>query len=81
MCDAMNSVVSNAAAPLTTIISLNVPFGDPSALAPLSPIEAVDQRVVEDAEVLERVEEPPEVMVGVLEEAGVDLHLAGGAPA
>ena len=34
----MNSVVSNSAAPFKEIISLNVPFGVPSALAPLSPM-------------------------------------------
>ena len=37
----------------------------------------VDQRVVQDAEVLERVDQPPDMMVGVLQEAGIDLHLAG----
>ena len=35
---AMNSVVSKAAAPLSEMISLNVPLGVPSALAPLSPM-------------------------------------------
>ena len=35
----------------------------------------VDERVVEDAELLERVDQPSDVVVGVLEEAGVDLHL------
>ena len=39
--------------------------------------DVVDERVLEDAEVLERVEQPPDVMVGVLHEAGVDLHLPG----
>jgi hypothetical protein len=38
--------------------------------------DVVDERVVEDAQVLERVDEPPDVMIGVLEKAGVDLHLA-----
>jgi hypothetical protein len=33
----MNSALSNSAAPLSEIISLKVPFGVPSALAPLSP--------------------------------------------
>ena len=37
--------------------------------------DVVDERVLEHAEVLERVDEPPDVVVGVLEEAGVDLHL------
>ena len=39
--------------------------------------DVVDDRVVEDPEVLEGVDQPPDVVVGVLEEAGVDLHLAG----
>ena len=38
--------------------------------------DVVDERVLEDAEVLERVDQPADVVVGVLEEAGVDLHLA-----
>ena len=37
----------------------------------------VDQRVVEDAELLQRVEQPADVVVGVGEEPGVHLHLAG----
>ena len=37
----------------------------------------IDQRVIQDLEVLDRVDQPPDVMVGVLEEACVDLHLAG----
>ena len=36
----------------------------------------VDERVLEDPEILERVDEPPDVVVGVLHEARVDLHLA-----
>ena len=39
--------------------------------------DQVDQRVVEDLQILERVDEPAEMMVGVLEECGIDLHLAG----
>ena len=39
--------------------------------------DVVDQRVVEHLQIRQRVDQPPEVMVGVLEEAGVDLHLAG----
>ncbi len=38
--------------------------------------DVVDERVIEDAEVLERIDQPPEVVVGVLEKACVDLHLA-----
>ena len=39
--------------------------------------DVVDERVVENPEVVEGVDQPADVMVGVLEEAGVDLHLAG----
>ena len=39
--------------------------------------DVVDERVAEHAEVLERVDQPADVMVGVLHEAGVHLHLAG----
>ena len=35
-----------------------------------------DQRVLEVAHLLDRVEQPPDVPVGVLLEPGVDLHLA-----
>ena len=38
--------------------------------------DVVDQRVVEDAEVVEGVDDPADVVVGLLEETGVDLHLA-----
>jgi len=50
-------------------------LGLPSALAPLSADDVIDERVVEDLEVLERVDEPTDVVVGVLHEPGVDLHL------
>jgi hypothetical protein len=40
------------------------------------PDDVVDERVLEDAEILQRVDQPPDVVVGVLEESGVDLHLA-----
>jgi hypothetical protein len=33
------------------------------------------ERVLEDAEVLQRVDQPPDVVISVLEKAGVDLHL------
>ena len=39
--------------------------------------DVVDQRVVEDAEVVDRVDDPADLVVGLLEEAGVDLHLSG----
>ncbi len=38
--------------------------------------DVIDQRVVEDAEILDRIEQPADVMIGVLEKACVDLHLA-----
>src|SRR5262249_31055928 len=37
--------------------------------------DVVDERVLEDAELLERVDKSTDVVVGVLEEARVDLHL------
>ena len=37
----------------------------------------VDERVVEDLEVGQGVDQPTDMVVGVLEEPGVDLHLAG----
>ena len=39
--------------------------------------DQVDQRVVEDLQILERVDEPAEMVVDVLEEGRIDLHLAG----
>jgi len=54
---------------------LKVPFGVPSAEAPFVADHQVDERVVEDVEVGERVDQPPDMVVGVLEEARVDLHL------
>ena len=38
--------------------------------------DQVDQGVVENAEVLERVDQEPDMMIGVFEEAGVNFHLA-----
>ena len=49
----------------------------PLGAGPVVPNDQVDEGVIEDAELLERLHEPPDLMVGVLEEAGVDLHLAG----
>ena len=39
--------------------------------------DVVHQRVLQDAEVLQGVDQPADVVVGVLQEPGVDLHLAG----
>ena len=53
-----------------------MPFGVPSAEAPLSPmIRKI--RVSSRMEILERVDQPTHVMVGVLHKSGKDLHLAG----
>ena len=72
----MNSGVSSSAIPLKLAISLNAPlqraFGGGAVVAD----DVVDDRVVEDLEVLEGVDQTADVVVGVLEEAGVDLHLA-----
>jgi hypothetical protein len=38
--------------------------------------EVVDERVVQDPQLGERIDDPADVMVGVLEERRVDLHLA-----
>ena len=38
--------------------------------------DVVDERVLEDLELAQRVEQTADVVVGVLEEARVDLHLA-----
>ena len=40
------------------------------------PDDDVDQGVVENLEVLERVDQPPHMMIGVLQEPGIHLHLA-----
>ena len=39
--------------------------------------DVVDDRVVQDLEVLDGVDQPADVVVGVLQEPGVDLHLPG----
>jgi hypothetical protein len=49
----------------------------PSALVPLSPSDVDDQRVVELAGGAKAVEHAADLVVGVLDEAGEDLHLAG----
>jgi hypothetical protein len=72
----MNSGVSRAAIPLKFAISLNAPFSVPSAEAVVAD-DVVDNRVVEDSEVIDRIDQPADVMIGVLQEAGVHLHLPG----
>ena len=37
--------------------------------------DEVDERVVEDLEIFERVDQPADMVVGLFQEAGVDLHL------
>ena len=73
----MNSVVSSADAPLRLMSSLNVPLRRALGGGAVVADDVVDERVVEDAELVEGVDEPADVVVGVLQEAGVDLHLAG----
>ena len=81
MRDATNSGVSSAAAPLKTNISLKRSVDRALGGGAVVADDVVDERVLEDAEILERVDQPADVVVGVLEEAGVDLHLARRAPA
>ena len=38
--------------------------------------DQIDQRVVEDVHVLQCIDQPADMMIGVLHEGGVDLHLA-----
>jgi len=38
--------------------------------------DVIDERVVEDVELLQPVEQPADMVVGVLQESGIDLHLA-----
>ena len=46
-----------------------------AALASLNAF--VDERVVEDLQVLQRIEQPADVVVSMFKERGVDLHLTG----
>ena len=72
----MNSVVSSAERAVQDRELVEAPvrraFGRRAVVAD----DVVDERVVEDLEVVEGVDQPADVVVGVLEEAGVDLHLA-----
>jgi hypothetical protein len=60
---------------LREIISLNVPFNVPSARGAVVADDHVDQRVVENLQLGQRVDEPTDVVIGVLEEPRVHLHL------
>ena len=53
-------------------ISLTEPFGPPSPLAPLSDTR-ITTRVLALVDLVEEVEQPADVVVGVRQEAGVDL--------
>ena len=72
----MNSTVSSPKAPfrIGELVEAAVrrTFGRGAVVAD----DVVDERVVEDLEVVEGVDQPADVVVGVLEEAGVHLHLA-----
>ena len=73
----MNSGVSSAAIPLKLAISLKAPFMRAFGRGTVVADDVVDDRVLEDPEVVDRVDQPADVVVGVLEEPGVDLHLPG----
>ena len=58
---------------MKNIISFSDPTGPPSGLAPLSEMSR-NKRVVELADLLEEADHPAELVVGVADEPGVDLH-------
>ena len=65
--------------PLKNLFSLTEPFGPPSPLAPLS--ETRTTIVLSSSPgLLEEVEQPPDLVVGVAEEPGVHLGHAGEQP-
>ena len=70
---------SESGTKLKNLFSFTEPVGPPSALAPLSEMQH-DQRVVELTDLPEEVEQPADVVVGVLEESGEHLHHAGIQP-
>ena len=57
--------------------SLKVPLRVPSPGGAVVADDHVDQGVVEDLQAGQGVDEPADVVVGVLQEPGVDLHLPG----
>ena len=61
--------------PLSVVISLKQPLQRALGRRTVVADDVVDQRIVEDAEILERVDQAADVMVGLLEESRVDLHL------
>ena len=62
--------------PLSVVISLKQPFERALGRGAVVADDVVDQRVVEHAEIVERVDDAADIVVGLLEEAGIDLHLA-----
>ena len=74
---AMNSAVSKAAAPLSENSSLKVPLRRALRTRSVVPDDVVDQGVVEDIQFGQGVDQPTDVMVGMFQEPGVDLHLPG----
>ena len=73
-CSCISSV---SGMPFCMVSSLNEPvIGALHAGAVVTP-DPQDQRVVELAQLVDRVDDPTDVVVGVLRVAGVDLHLAG----
>ena len=73
---AMNSTVSSAAGAVEDDELVEAAVRRALGRGAVVADDHVDQRVVEDLEVGERVDQPADVVVGVLQEAGVDLHLA-----
>ena len=71
----MNSGVSTLLMPFSIAISLNAAVQRAFRGGAVVPEDVVDQRVVEDLELLQRLDQPADVMVGVREKRGVDLHL------
>ena len=61
--------------PLKLIISLKRAVERALGRGAVVADDVVDQRVVEDAQLLQRVEQAADVVVGVLHEARIDLHL------
>jgi hypothetical protein len=73
----MNSGVSSAAMPLKFANSLNAPFHRALGRRAVVSDDVVDDRVVENPQVIDHINQPTNVMIGVLEEPGVHLHLPG----
>ena len=72
----MNSVVCSAAGAVEVDQLVEAAVDVAFAARPVVADDVVDERVLQDAQVLEGVDEPADVVVGVLQEPRVDLHLA-----